>query len=193
MANVQAIYNGYTDEQLVALVQGGDQKAAEPVFERHRDLVRGIARRFFLNGGDTDDLVQEGMMGLYQAITDYDANGKSSFKSFAYLCVYRRIVDAVKSAARKKNEPLLNGVSALADDLQTGEPSPEDIIILNDDKREFNQKISKILSNFEFKIIVMYMDGLTCAEICETLGKPAKSIDNAIQRSKRKLQEMLKK
>lgn len=190
MQNQQDKQTTYTDEQLVAMVQGGDQKAVRELFSRHRGLVRGIARRFFLIGGETEDLIQEGMMGLYEAIIGYKEG--SSFKSFAYLCVYRRIVDAVKSAARRKNEPLLGGNYAFTDDMQTGEPSPEDIMILNDDKREFNQKISRILSDFEFKIIVMYMDGLTCAEICETLGKSAKSVDNAIQRSKRKLQELLK-
>lgn len=186
--NIQAC----PDEQLVALVQSGEQKAVEVVFERYRDLVRSLSRRFFLAGGDMDDLTQEGMMGLYQAMCKYDASKKSSFKSFAYLCVYRRIVDAVKSVSGNKQEPLLGGVSALAEDLQAGDPSPEDLIILSEEQREFNQKISKILSDFEFKIVVMYINGQTTLEISETLGKSTKSIDNAIQRSKRKLQVLKK-
>ena len=191
MSKIQTNYQACSDEQLVAMVQGGEQKTVEVIFERYRNLVRSLSRRFFLVGGDADDLAQEGMMGLHQAILDYDANKKSSFKSFAYLCVYRRIVDAVKAESAKKQEPLLGG-SELADNLQAVGPNPEELIILNDEKREFNQKISKILSDFEFKIIVMYMDGLTTGEISEMLGKPMKSIDNAIQRSKRKLQVLKK-
>lgn len=192
MDTLQTNIQACSDEQLVAMVQRGERKIEEIIFERYRDLVRSLARRFFLVGGDTDDLTQEGMMGLYKAIREYDAEKKSSFKTFAYLCVYRRIVDAVKSAAGKKQEPLLGGVSSLAEDVQAGGPSPEDLIILSEDQREFNQKISGILSGFEFKIIVMYMNGLTTLEIGKTLGKPTKSIDNAIQRSKKKLQVLKK-
>ncbi len=191
MGKIQRNNDTRSDEQLVALVQAGERKIEEIIFERYRDLVRSLARRFFLVGGDMEDLTQEGMMGLYQAMREYDADKKSSFKSFAYLCVYRRIVDAVKSAASKKQEPLL-GVVTLGDEVQAGGPSPEDLMILSDEKREFNQKISKILSDFEFKIIVMYMDGLTTVEIGEILGKSTKSIDNAIQRSKKKLQVLKK-
>lgn len=183
-----------TDETLVAWAQNGDKQATETLLSRHAGLVRGIARRFFLVGGETDDLVQEGMIGLYQSVAEYNREQtNTSFKSFAYLCIYRRIVDAVKSAARKKNAPFYTVGAFPIEEWETDEPSPEDKMILRDDQREFNQKISRVLSDFEFKIIVMYMDGLTCGEICETLGKPFKSVDNAIQRSKRKLQEMLKK
>lgn len=191
MEKIQVNNDTRSDEELVALAQSGERKIEEIIFERYRDLVRSLARRFFLVGGDMEDLTQEGMMGLYQAMREYDADKKSSFKSFAYLCVYRRIVDAVKSAASKKQEPLF-GVVTLGDEVQAGGPSPEDLMILSDEKREFNQKISKILSDFEFKIIVMYMDGLTTVEIGEMLGKSTKSIDNAIQRSKKKLQVLKK-
>ena len=182
------------DEELVALAQDGDQKATEDLLVRYLDLVRSLSRGFFLVGGETEDLIQEGMIGLYQAIGEYRKKPENgTFKTFAYLCVYRRIVDAVKASARKKNEPLNTSVSVLENEFVSGSPSPEELMILSDDRRELKQKMSGVLSDFEFKIVVMYMDGMTCAEICETTGKSIKSIDNAIQRSKRKLQQLLKR
>lgn len=183
-----------TDEELVGLAQGGDKQATEALLLRHSGLVRGCARGFFLVGGETEDLIQEGMIGLYNAIGDYQKRPDGlSFKNFAYLCVSRRIIDAVKSSARKKNEPLNNCVLPLESDWVFTGLSPEDVLILSDDKRELKQKMSRVLSDFEFKITTMYMDGMSCAEICEATGKSAKSVDNAIQRSKRKLQVILKK
>jgi RNA polymerase sporulation-specific sigma factor len=184
------------DEELVALAQNGDKQAMEELLIRHAGIVRGCARGFFLIGGETEDLIQEGMIGLYVAISDYRAGETaSSFKNFAYLCISRRIIDAVKSSARKKNSPLndatsigvINGEKGLSVNF-----NPEDLLILRDDRREFRQKISGVLSDFEFKVTTMYMDGMTCAEICEATGKPAKSVDNALQRSKKKLQEVLR-
>ena len=185
-----------SDEELVRLSQNGDKQATEELLLRHAGLVRGCARGFFLIGGETEDLIQEGMIGLYNAIGEYkQSEGGSNFKNFAYLCVSRRIIDAVKTSARKKNAPLNNATSIgvieesdrLSDSL-----NPEDMLILRDDRREFRQKMSGVLSDFEFKVTTMYMDGMSCREICEATGKSAKSVDNALQRSKRKLQEVLK-
>ena len=189
-----ALNNQKTDEELVALAQNGDKQATETLLLRHAGLVRGCARGFFLIGGETEDLIQEGMIGLYNAIGEYQRKEDgSSFKNFAYLCVSRRIIDAVKASARKKNLPLNNGTQILfADDWAAPELSPEEMLILRDDRREFRQKISVVLSDFEFKVTTMYMDGMSCAEICEATGKTVKSVDNALQRSKRKLQEVLK-
>ena len=175
-----------TDEELVRLSQEGDKRATEGLLLRHFGLVRGIARSFFLVGGETEDLIQEGMIGLYSAIEDYKGKGKS-FKNFAYLCVSRRIIDAVKAGARRKNSPLNEGASPLVEDEWA------DLLILNDDRREFRQKMSGVLSDFEFKVTTMYMDGMSHAEICKATGKSAKSVDNAIQRSKKKLQDVFKK
>ncbi len=183
-----------TDEELVKCAQAGDQQATETLLLRHSGLVRGCARGFFLVGGETEDLIQEGMIGLYNAIGDYKKSKDGmSFKNFAYLCVTRRIIDAVKMSARKKNEPLNNCVIPLDSDWVFSGLSPEDMLILNDDRRELKQKMSRVLSDFEFKVTSMYMDGMSCAEICETTGKTVKSIDNALQRSKKKLQQVLKK
>lgn len=182
-----------TDEELVVLAQRGDGQATEQVLLRYKGLVRSLARGFFLVGGETEDLMQEGMIGLYGAIVDYRQEAHNSFKNFARLCISRRILDAVRAAASKKNAPL-NGYVALTDWLWHGEPfSVEDQLILSDEKREFKQKMSRALSDFEFKVTMMYIEGMTCAEICEATGKSAKSIDNAIQRSKKKLQTILGK
>ena len=192
---MQNDYLEKSDEKLVELSRAGDKYATEVLMLRHSGLVRGVARGFFLMGGETEDLLQEGMIGLYHAIEDYKIGAdSSSFKNFAHLCVTRRIIDAVRSAAREKNAPLNSGLSF--DDLEFSFGtllSPEDEMILRDDRREFRQKMSKVLSDFEFKVMTMYIDGLSCVEICEATGKLAKSVDNAIQRSKRKLQEVFKK
>ena len=184
-----------SDEELVTLAQKGDKQAMEELLIRHAGLVRGCARGFFLIGGETEDLIQEGMIGLYGAIGDYRQDETaSSFKNFAYLCISRRIIDAVKTSARKKNSPLNDAtLIGLGAEKELSEYSnPEDWLILRDDRREFRQKMSGVLSDFEFKVATMYMDGMTCAEICEATGKAAKSVDNALQRSKKKLQEVLK-
>ena len=185
-----------SDEELVALAQNGDKQAMEELLLRHAGLVRGCARGFFLIGGETEDLIQEGMIGLYGAIGDYrEGETASSFKNFACLCISRRIIDAVKASARKKNAPLNDATPiGIVDDGKglSAHFNPEDLLILRDDRREFRQKISGVLSDFEFKVTTMYMDGMTCAEICEATGKTAKSVDNALQRSKKKLQEVLK-
>ena len=184
-----------SDEELVTLAQKGDKQAMEELLIRHAGLVRGCARGFFLIGGETEDLIQEGMIGLYGAIGDYRQDETaSSFKNFAYLCISRRIIDAVKTSARKKNSPLNDAtLIGLGAEKELSEYSnPEDWLILRDDRREFRQKMSGVLSDFEFKVATMYMDGMTCAEICEATGKTAKSVDNALQRSKKKLQEVLR-
>ncbi len=182
-----------TDEELVELSKNGDKRATEELLLRHFGLVRGIARGFFLVGGETEDLIQEGMIGLYNAIADYKGAGKS-FKNFAYICVSRRMIDAVKASARRKNSPLNEGVAMLAEDEWADSAlSPEELLILSDDRREFRQKMSGVLSDFEFKVTTMYMDGMSYAEICEATGRSEKSVDNAIQRSKKKLQDVFKK
>ena len=183
-----------SDEILVKAAQSGDKQATEELLVRYAGAVRGRARGFFLIGGETEDLIQEGMVGLYHAVVDYrpEKEGGLSFKNFAYLCVSRRIIDAVKASARKKNVPLNNYVSLFQSEWSLPVSSPEEEMIRNEDRREFLQKMSKVLSDFEFRATVMYMDGLSCAEICEATGKDGKSIDNAIQRSKNKLLAVLK-
>lgn len=183
-----------TDEDLVARYQNGDRQALDELMLRHSGLVRSCARGFFLVGGETEDLIQEGMIGLYHAIQDYKkSEDSSSFKNFAYLCVSRRIIDAVRSATNKKNASAQYFLSALPYETVGSGLSPEDMLILSDERKEFRQKMSKTLSDFEFKVTTMYVEGMSSREICDATGKTAKSVDNALQRSKRKLQQLLKK
>ena len=180
-----------TDEQLVEMAQAGDNQATEELMLRYSDVVRGRARGFFLVGGETEDLIQEGMIGLYKAIGDYQIKETSlSFKNFAHLCISRRLIDAVKSSARKKNVPLNNYVSLFSVDYECAGQTPEDELIQSESRKEFMQEMSKELSDFEFRVIVMYIDGMSCLEICQATGKSEKSVDNAIQRSKKKLQAL---
>ncbi len=182
------------DEALVKRAQAGDKSAMEELLRIYAGLVRSCARRYFLIGGETEDLLQEGMIGLYRAINDYDVAKDTgcSFKNFAYLCISRQIVDAIKTVYRKKNG-LLHSLQPLDVEMVETGLSPEEALILSDEQKEFRQKMSRVLSDFEFKVTTMYMDGMTCTEICEATGKLPKSVDNAIQRSKRKLLQIFKK
>lgn len=180
------------DEILVKKAQSGDNAATETLLRRYMNTVRARARGFFLVGGETDDLVQEGMIGLYAAIGDYREEEGKSFKNFAYLCVTRNILDAIKHSARRKNGPLNNSVSLSDPDLSgfAGEETPEDSLIDTESKTEFRMKLLKELSDFEFCVVTMYLEGMSYAQICEATGRDGKSIDNALSRSKRKLQKV---
>lgn len=183
------------DEALILQAQSGDSQAMERLIRRHSDLVKSCARGFFLLGGETEDLIQEGMIGLYSGIMRYERReGGCSFKSFARLCITRQIIDAVKAAARKKNAPLNNGVSVSEVDgwLLRSTFNPEELLIIGDETRELQQKLLMHLSDFEYRVVSMYIESRTTAEICAATGKSEKSVRNAIQRSKRKLQEVWK-
>lgn len=185
-----------TEAELIALAQSGEERAIEELLCRYADLVKSCARGFFLVGGETDDLVQEGMIGLYGAIVNYRKDEEScSFKSFAYMCIRRRIIDAVKRASSKKNSPLNDGISAEDVDgwLIYSAFNPEENLIFNDERREIKQEMVRVLSDFEYKVFSLYMEGMSNAQICETTRKSEKSVSNAIQRSKAKLQAALKK
>ena len=178
------------DEALVERAKNGDNAAAEALLLRYKNAVRARARGFFLAGGETDDLVQEGMVGLYSAIVDYSPESGKSFKNCAYLCVTRRILDAVKGAVRNKNIPLNDYVSIFDPDFKrtSEEATPEDYLLGSEARSEFRMLLMKELSDFEFRVVTMYLEGLSYAQISEATGKDFKSIDNALARSKKKLQ-----
>lgn len=183
-----------SDEALVKSAQSGNGAATEILLRRYMNTVRARARGFFLAGGETDDLVQEGMIGLYAAIGDYRAEEGKSFKSFAYVCVTRQILDAVKHSARRKYGPLNNSVSLFDPELSiTEDESPEDSLIDTETNSEFRMKLLKELSDFEFRVVTMYLEGMSYAQICEATGKDGKSIDNALSRAKKKLQKVYTK
>ena len=182
-------YTVKTDEECIALAQNGDKLAEEELLIRYRNVVLFYARKYFLNGGETEDLIQEGMIGLYQAVGEFQAE-KGQFKSFASLCISRKIIDAVKKADSKKNAPMKNYVSLGGnEDVSAGGQDLDEKMICDDDRRELNKMMSRILTDVEFKVFTMYMDGASVAEICETTGKTPKSVDNAVQRSKQKLRK----
>lgn len=180
-----------TDEALVRLARAGDKQAEEELLLRYGGMVRRRARRFFLKGGETEDLIQEGMMGLLRAVGSYDAekeNGRS-FKNYADLCIRRSIIDAIRRTSGKKVVPsnaLLPLESAEGESVRF---DPDDGLIEEEDEKELFRSVSRILTDFEFRVFRLYRDGCSYQEICEATGKSAKSVDNALQRAKKKLQK----
>lgn len=195
-----ALYNDKTmsisDETLLRLVESGDRSAEEQLAERYTRLVKICARPFFLVGGDSEDLIQEGMLGLLSAIREYRPESAASFKTYAEICVKRRIYSAIRTASRKKHEPLNEMVSldeVLSD--ESASPSqtdafrriPEEQVLAQESAKEFIQAYSRCLSKFEAQILELYLTGLSYTEIAQSCGKTEKSVDNAIQRIRRKL------
>lgn len=190
-------FSGYTDEQIALAAQQGDKAAAQYLLEKYKNAARGVARSYFLEGGDAEDLVQEGMIGLYAAITDYRPGGGSSFKNFAYLCIARRIRSAIRSAARKKHLPLKNYVPLLNADGQGLDVAafgdPETQIISEEEKEEFFEFLRRELSPAEHRALLLYIEGLSAAEIAAHEGKSEKSADNAVQRAKKKVEKFARR
>ena len=184
-------YDCLTEEQLVHAFRGGDKAAGEELLIRYKNKVLSIARRFFLVGGDTDDLVQEGMCGLYSAMTSFE--GETGFAAYAYACVKNRIVDAVKKSESAKNAAL-NGSSPISEaDGKTGTVNPEEMLIDGENEDETARKMQSVLSELEYKVIRMYVDGATMGEIVATLQITYKQADNAVMRAKSKLRALYAK
>lgn len=177
------------ERERVKRARGGDKDAVERILNDYKNLVRSFARRYILPDGETEDLVQEGMIGLYNAIGNYDESKGLSFKNFACLCVKRRIWDVMKKYNPEKNSFYL-GIEPIgeADEFAL---DPEEEVLKNERGNELLLVMGKVLSDFEFRVFTLYIEGLTANEICETIGKDFKSVDNAVQRSKRKLQKHL--
>lgn len=174
------------DEALVERAKRGEKEATEELLNRYKPTVRARARGFFLAYGETEDLVQEGMIGLYLAIGDYNPAMGKSFKNFAYLLVTRRIVDAVRRSARLQGGTTL--VSLGDFDFADTELTPEERVVDKESAGEFRVKLMKVLSDFEFRVLSMYLEGMSYANICEATKKGVKSVDNALARAKKKLQ-----
>lgn len=175
-----------TDEELVLLCQSGDKAAWEQLYSRYKPRVRAVAHRFFLSGGETEDLVQEGMFGLISAVNGYKKDG-AVFAAYAYSCIRNRIVDAVKTSKGAKHSALNNFLPIVEMSDEHYFANPEDELIRREDKRELLRKMSGILSSLEYKAMTLYVEGMTISEIASELGKDYKSIDNSIHRAKRKL------
>ena len=181
-------YKSLTEEELVSSFRGGDKSAGEELLIRYKNKVLSIARRFFLAGGDTDDLVQEGMCGLYSAMTSFES--ESGFSAYAYACIKNRIVDAVKKSGNLKNAAL-NGSSPITEaDGKTYLVNPEDMLIDSENDEEIARKMQSVLSELEYSVIRMYVDGATMPEIVSSLHLTYKQADNAVMRAKNKLRAL---
>lgn len=188
-------YKKNTDEELVEYFKNGDKNALSELLVRYKNMVKSRARCFFLVGAETEDIIQEGMCGLYSAILTYE-EGKSSFKSFAYGCVNKKIFTAIKSTTRQKHIPLNNYVSLFDENNEdsnvSDELSPEDVLINAESEKEIKNIIKQSLSKTEYKVIDLYLKGYSYEDISIKIGVSRKSVDNAIARSKKKLESILK-
>lgn len=199
-----AHYDQMLDEEIVELALNGDSYALEYLLNKYKNFVRAKARSYFLIGADREDIVQEGMIGLYKAIRDFRPNKISSFKAFAELCVTRQIITAIKTATRQKHIPLNSYVSLnkpIYDeesdrtllDVISGVmvTDPEELIIRQEEFSDIENVIEELLSDLEWEVLTSYLQGKTYQEIAAELDRHVKSIDNALQRVKRKVERYL--
>lgn len=197
-------YDYKNDEDIVEAVHDGDSEALEFLINKYRNFVRAKARSYFLIGADREDIIQEGMIGLYKSIRDFKGDKLASFKAFAELCITRQIITAIKTATRQKHIPLNSYVSldkpiydeesdrTLLDVIcGTQVSDPEELLINQEEFVGLEDKMSEILSDLERKVLMLYLDGRSYQEIAEDLRRHVKSIDNALQRVKRKLEKYL--
>ena len=191
----------HSDEALCALAASGNREAEEVLVARYHRVVRTCARPFFLIGGDSEDLTQEGMVGLIKAVREYDAAKEASFRTFAEICIRSRLYSVLRAAARDKHSPLnqsvpldtpfLDSNSYTSGTSHLAQRNPEEFLIDREHTAALLAGVRKQLSEFEAKILGYYLDGLSCREIAETVGKPPKSVDNAVQRIRRKVARQL--
>ena len=190
-----------SDETLCTRAAQGDRVAEEQLVRRYYGLVRSCARPLFLAGGDSEDLIQEGMFGLIQAIREYDAAKAAGFRTFAEVCIRNRLYSALRAASRDKHTPLnqsvpldtpfFDGNSYSFGALSSSSVDPEELMIDRDRVSDLFESTRKQLSEFEAKILGLYLDGLSCREIAQAVGKSPKSVDNAVQRVRRKAARQL--
>jgi RNA polymerase sporulation-specific sigma factor len=194
------------DEAVVELAKIGDSAALEHLINKYRNFVRAKARSYFLIGADREDIIQEGMIGLYKAIRDFRCDKLSSFRAFAELCITRQIITAIKTATRQKHTPLNSYISlnkpiydedsdrTLLDVISGSKISdPEELMISREEFDDIEDKMGEILSSLEWKVLMSYLEGKSYQEMAVDLDRHVKSIDNALQRVKRKLERYLEK
>lgn len=197
-------YEDKTDEEVAAEAKNGNDIALEYLIKKYRNFVKAKARSYFLIGADREDIIQEGMIGLYKAIRDFKGDKLSSFRAFAELCITRQIITAIKTATRQKHIPLNSYVSlnkpiydedsdrTLLDILSgTKVTDPEELMINREEYNDIEFKIGEILSDLEWRVLMLYLEGKSYQEIAFELSRHVKSIDNALQRVKRKLERYL--
>lgn len=192
------------DEEIVKLASLGDKSALDYILDKYKGLVKVKARAYFIIGADKEDIIQEGMIGLYKSIRDYQESRETSFKVFAELCITRQMITAIKSATRQKHIPL-NSYISLNKPVYDGESektyldtiaslkslNPEELFIGKESKSFIEKHINRTLTKLECKVLELYLQGKNYTEISSIVQKPEKSIDNALQRVKRKLEKFL--
>ncbi|HEY8463392.1 MAG TPA: RNA polymerase sporulation sigma factor SigH [Bacillota bacterium] len=200
------MYDEMLDETIVEAARQGDDNAQEFLINKYKNFVRAKARSYFLIGADREDIIQEGMIGLYKAIRDFRNDKLASFRAFAELCITRQIITAIKTATRQKHIPLNSYISlnkpiydeesdrTLLDVLSGSKVSdPEELVISREEFVDIENKMGEFLSDLEWKVLMSYLDGRSYQEIAKDLRRHVKSIDNALQRVKRKLERYLEK
>ena len=194
------------DEEVVEFAREGEEAALEYLIDKYRNFVRAKARSYFLIGADREDIIQEGMIGLYKAIRDFRAEKLASFRAFAELCITRQMITAIKTATRQKHIPLNSYVSlnkpmydeesdrTLMDVLSGSRISdPEELVISQEEFNDIESKMNGFLSPLEWQVLMYYLEGKSYQEIADDLCRHVKSIDNALQRVKRKLERYLER
>lgn len=195
-----------TDEEIVELAKNGNVTALEYLINKYKNFVRAKARTYFLIGADREDIIQEGMIGLYKAIRDYRYDRQASFRAFAEICVTRQMITAIKTATRQKHIPLNSYISlnkpvfdeeserTLGEVVTTEkEGNPEEMFINQENLMDIESTMQRILSPLEQDVVNLYLEGKSYTEIAQKLGRHVKSVDNALQRVKRKLEQYLEK
>lgn len=193
-------YDKIKDEELIFRFKQGETEILDYLMEKYKNMVRKKARAMFLIGGDNDDLIQEGMIGLFKAVRDYQPEKEASFQTFARICVDRQIYNAIQNSNRQKHQPLNSYISLSQEDGENEEhlpdmwvENPESIIIDQENVRDLKQEITCTLSPMENQVLDYYLDGNGYTEIAKIMGKIPKSIDNALQRIRGKIKEQLEK
>ncbi len=198
---MNAAYQQMTDEMLIARARENDSAAEDALYERYKPFVRIKARSYFLIGADQEDIIQEGMIGLFRAVQEYDFGRDASFRTFAELCVSRKMYNAIERFKGQKHMPLNNYVStseeegadageALAGQLARGDFDPEELLIKRENLEQLRQAMAETLSDFELRAFELHLTGAGSGEVAKILGKSPKATDNAIQRARHKLQNM---
>ncbi|NMB00452.1 MAG: RNA polymerase sporulation sigma factor SigH [Firmicutes bacterium] len=200
------MYESLSDEEIVQLARDTNDQALEHLINKYKNFVRAKARSYFLIGADREDIIQEGMIGLYKAIRDFRPDKLASFRAFAELCITRQIITAIKTATRQKHIPLNSYVSlnkpiydeesdrTLLDVISGSKVTdPEELVISREEFVDIESKMVEFLSELEWQVLMYYLEGKSYQEIADELGRHVKSIDNALQRVKRKLERYLEK
>ncbi len=188
-------YDTCTDEELIARLRAGEREITDYLIDKYKSLVRTRARALYLVGGDHEDLIQEGMLGLFKAVCDYKPGKEASFATFAGLCIDRQMYSAVASSQRQKHQPL-NSFVSLSEPVSeqelrlVDEETPEEIMISRENVIGMHERIKERLSKFEYQVLELYLKGYDYTQIAEKLGKQPKAIDNALQRIRSKVREV---